>query len=314
MHMNESELLKSIASRAVSLSARFPRVIEGPGDDCAVLAIGGSRCLLTVDQLVEGRHFRSGTSLDLVARKAIARSVSDIAAMAGTPLAALASGALPAGFPQDQADLLCGRLAHWAESWDCPLIGGDIASCSGAKDPMVLTVTVVGEAHPTRGPVRRRDAAVGDNVYVTGALGASFETASGLGRHLTFEPRITAARALAETLGQQLHAMMDISDGLGRDAGRIARASGVRLALDAASFPCAPAADWQAALRDGEDYELLFCAAGPVPDHLPDGRGGTIPVTRVGVVTRADCHPNCLVRDPAGIVFDASESGWNHEG
>lgn len=309
-HMIESVLLQSIATRAAGMSQRFPRVLEGPGDDCAVVSFAGGAMLLTVDQLVEGRHVRPGTAIDLIARKAIARSISDIAAMAGTPVAALATGTLPAGFDSERADQLCARLHHWAERWGCPVVGGDIASSGSPRDPMVLTVTVVGEPHVRRGPVLRRTARVGDSVFVTGRLGGSFEPATGLGRHLTFTPRVTSAAALVDALGTGLHAMMDISDGLGRDAGRLARASGVTIELEAGDLPCTPGVDWPAALRDGEDYELLFTAAS-APASLPDGDGGQLAVTRIGRVVAARPGNWCLVRGD-GREFEASEEGWDH--
>lgn len=308
--MNESALLAAIAARSVGMGGAFPRVIEGPGDDCAVVRAHGGAVLLTVDQLVEGRHFRAGTPLDLVARKAIARSVSDIAAMAGTPTAALATGAMRAGFPQAQADELCARLKHWSEHWGCPLVGGDIASSSGGSDPLVLTVTVMGEVHATRGAVLRRTAMVGDGVYVTGTLGGSFDAATGLGRHLTFEPRVREAAALADVLGERLHAMMDVSDGLGRDAGRMARASGVCLSLDAGALPCTAGADWRGALRDGEDYELLFTATGEVASEVAGVMGPTR-VTRIGAVVEWD-GLWCAVREPGGEMIEGGEMGWEH--
>lgn len=311
MPIDESELLASIAARSADLSARFPQVLEGPGDDCAVIGPGSGHLLLTVDQLVEGRHFRPGTPIDLIARKAIARSISDIAAMAGTPIAALATGVLPQGFEQTLADQLCQRLKHWSEHWGCPLVGGDIASSAGGRDPLVLTVTVVGRSHASRGPVLRRSAVVGDDIYVTGTLGSSFEPATGLGRHLTFEPRIDAARTLADRLGPNLHAMMDLSDGLGRDAGRMAAASDVTFEIDAASIPAAPAASWQGALRDGEDYELLFTATGSPPTELPSV-AGPVRVTRIGRVVAKRSHSLCVVRTPDGTALEASEIGWNH--
>lgn len=301
--MRECELLAKIAERSESLARRFPRVITGPGDDCAVVRIGNSECLLTVDQVIEGRHFLKGTPLDLVARKAIARSVSDIAAMAGAPVCALATGALPRGFPQSDADALFESMKKWAEHWDCPLVGGDIASLPDEKDPLTITVTVIGTPHSARGPVLRSGAKPGDGIYVTGTLGGSFDAASGLGRHLTFEPRLKEARALADVLGQRLHAMMDISDGLGRDASRVAAASNTRLEIRCDLIPDATRS-WRSASSDGEDYELLFTAQEGVAPSLPGG----VPVTRIGSVMDGS---GCVFFDGANAI-DASELGWEH--
>jgi len=315
--MRESDLLSHIYTRSAALVRRFPHVLAGPGDDCAVLAPPERQILATVDHLIEGRHYTapagSATSLDAIARKAVARSVSDIAAMGGSLNewgAALATAALPHSFPQRDADELFDRLQFWAEHWHCPLVGGDAASFGEgpAAGPLTLTVTVLGLAHAARGPVLRSSARDGDGVYITGSLGGSFAS----GRHLTFEPRLNEARQLCDVLGERLHAMMDVSDGLGRDAARIGASSGVALELDAAVFPCHPACSWRDALRDGEDYELLFCAA---PDAtVPASCSGT-PVTRIGVVRASIADTprgTCLVRAPDGSHIDASGEGWDH--
>src|SRR4051812_43366535 len=128
--MRELELLSRIYARSSDLAALYPQVIVGPGDDCAVVEAAGP--MLKVDQLIEGRHFVQGTSLDLIARKALARAVSDIAAMAGTPIAALAACALPRGFPQEPSNQLFEAVSRWARHFGCPLVGGDIASFAEA--------------------------------------------------------------------------------------------------------------------------------------------------------------------------------------
>lgn len=336
--MNESALLNLIYQRSASLANAAVEV--GPGDDCAVLRLGHStsaapgRLLVTVDHVIEHRHFfgpilpvahpsatphaptpnpptpgnpptppnPAGTPVDLVARKAIARSVSDIAAMAGTPAWALATAAFPPEFPQHLADQLFIAMHQHALSFGCPLIGGDIASTApGAA--VVLTVTVAGTPHPARGPVLRSTATPGDAVYVTGTIGRSFPS----GRHLTFAPRVAEAHALAHLLGPDLHAMIDLSDGLGRDAARIAAASRLRIELFAADFPLAdPAGPPNVQAADGEDYELLFTAAADA--RLPDSLLGT-PLTRIG---RAVAGSGCAIIDQTGHAWDATELGWNH--
>ncbi|MBX3390829.1 MAG: thiamine-phosphate kinase [Phycisphaeraceae bacterium] len=301
--MRECELLAKIAERSGSLARKFPQVTTGPGDDCAVVRIANTDCLLTVDQVIEGRHFRKGTPLDLVARKAIARSLSDIAAMAGTPVCALATGALPRGFPQPDADALFESMKGWAEHWQCPLVGGDIASLPCATDPLTITVTIVGSPHPSRGAVLRSGAQPGDGIYVTGTLGGTLDAATGLGKHLTFEPRLQEARALAEALGPRLHAMMDISDGLGRDATRMASASSARFEIRSDLIP-GESSDWRRAASDGEDYELLFAAAGAVDSLLPGG----LRISRIGSVGNGR---GCGILDGTATI-DAHELGWEH--
>jgi len=319
--MRESGLLNHIYARSAGLAARFPQVVAGPGDDCAVIASpGGERLLLKVDQLIEGRHFvgpvsaraDAPTPINLVARKALARPISDIAASGGTPWAALATAALPSNFDQHTADELFSAMAGWAEHWGCPLVGGDIAATepdsAGRPAPVALTVTIVGVPHRSRGPVARSGARLGDAIYVTGQIGGSFDS----GRHLTFEPRLAEARWLCATLGPDLHAMMDLSDGLGLDAARLARASRVNVELDAASIPLhAGVADWLKACGDGEDYELLL-AVEPGRVLPPTCPWTGTPLTRIGVVQpQREGSPACVVRTPSGVV-DLSEAGWEH--
>ncbi|MHC4107298.1 MAG: thiamine-phosphate kinase, partial [Planctomycetota bacterium] len=193
-----------------------------------------------------------------------------------------------------------------AELFECPLIGGDIAFHERPGQPLVCTVTVLAEPTATQ-PILRSGAKVGDAVYVTGALGGSLDPGGG-GRHLTFEPRVAEAIRLAELLGDRLHAMIDLSDGLGRDASHIAARSRVRIEIDAGSVPCRPGCGWKGAMSDGEDYELCFAAEGAVPDHI-----GELPITAVGrVVSGAEGPvPHVLVHD-GGQAISGDELGWQH--
>ena len=296
--MRESRLLAHIYARSTALAAGAGwSVVTGPGDDAAVLASpSGDTLLITVDQLVEGRHYAAGTPIEAIARKAVARSVSDIAAMGGRPAWATATALLPQAYAH--ADALFDAMARWAAHWSCPLVGGDIAAHSATDHPLTLTVTIAGA--PVNAPVLRSGARPGDGVYVTGALGGSLPS----GRHLTFEPRLGEAAALVGALGERLHAMIDLSDGLGRDAARIAAASGARLELDAALLPRhTGVADWQHALGDGEDYELCFTAVGDVPQEA----AGT-PITRIGRVVGGS---GCVVL-AEGRAIDTAEMGWEH--
>ncbi|MBC7835013.1 MAG: thiamine-monophosphate kinase [Phycisphaerales bacterium] len=313
--MRESDLLSHIHARSRSLSAQFPNVLLGPGDDGALIRIGDDpsphTLIVTVDHLIEGRHYLAGrTPIDLIARKAIARSVSDIAAMGGSPRWSLATAALPPSFTQ--ADELFDAMHRWAAHFNCPLVGGDVAilpppSTPTASSPLVLTVTAGGEPHPSRGPVLRSGVQPGDAIFITGRLGGSFGP-DGLGRHLTFEPRLSEARSLCDLLGPDLHAMIDVSDGPGRDAARLAEASGVRITLDAALLPLADGTtDSRSALQDGEDYELLFAA--PRGTNLPPAcpRTGTL-ITRIG---NAELGSGCPVLTPQGLL-DGAATGWDH--
>lgn len=287
MPRSEGELLDLIRQRSGGLSLRGADLIVGPGDDCAVARVADQTLLITVDQLVEGRHYEATTPLDHVARKAVARSVSDIAAMGGEPVWSTATGLLPKDF--EHADGLFGAMKRWSEHWGCPLIGGDIAFGPG---PLVLTVTVVGRMPDGRSPVLRSGAKPGDIVSLSGAVGGSLAS----GRHLRFEPRL-AQGATAAQLGA--HAMIDLSDGLGLDAHRVALASGVRLEIDAQAVPMHPdAGAWPEAFAAGEDYELLVCAGAPIEGFTPIGR------VLAG-------EPGAVVID-GGTVHSAAKMGWDH--
>ncbi len=300
--MDESTLLAHIYDRSANLAADFAsRVAVGPGDDCAVLRLtsGADSILVTTDQLVEGRHYDPATPVNAVAHKAICRSLSDIAAMGGKAHSCVAAATLRAGF--ENADELFDAMARTAAHYDCPLVGGDIAFGDG---PTVICVTVTGEPHGRRGPVLRSGALPGDIVCVTGNIGGSFES----GKHLTFEPRLREAAWLCDTLGDRLVAMIDISDGVGRDAGRIAAASSVRIMLNEAAIPLAPSAkDARSAIADGEDYELIFTIrpGAEIPRVTPTG----VTITTIGV---AEPGVGCALRVRDGAVIDASDLGWDH--
>jgi thiamine-monophosphate kinase len=214
--------------------------------------------------LLEGSCFRlAEAGPRRVGRKAMAVNLSDIAAMAGRPVAAVVSLGLPRDGGRAIAEGLYAGLREVANSFDTALVGGDTNSWDG---PLVIAVTVLGEA-TARGPVRRSGARPGDWLLVTGALGGSIR-----GKHLDFTPRVREALTLHEAA--DLHAMIDISDGLAADlahvctesrCGAVVRAADVPVSADAAVL-----ADGRSpldhALADGEDFELLIAVA---PD---DGR------------------------------------------
>lgn len=298
--MRESELLELIRERSAALTGlagAFGEVVVGPGDDCAVIRDpSGGLLVIGVDQVVEGRHFEPGTDLDLIARKAVARSVSDLAAMGARPCWGLATGILSDGFTR--GDALFGAMADWAAHWGCPLIGGDIAFGPG---PLSLTVTVAGRMDPGAAPLLRAGARPGDRLWLTGQVGGSFES----GWHLRFEPRLAAG--LAASASGRIHATIDLSDGLGRDAARVGVASGVRLEIDAARLPISHrCADWRSACAEGEDYELLL-AGEPFEAEPPLlGPIGRVRALRVGEM------PGATIIDAHGVEHDAGDLGWDH--
>jgi thiamine-monophosphate kinase len=305
--MREFDLLRRVYEANEALGER---VTLPPGDDMgAVRLLSGANVLLAVDQLVAGRHYDPNVvTMRQAGRKAIARSASDIAAMAARPSASLAAVVLPKGMAESDAIELFDGMREAADEFGCPLMGGDLAEHGDPGHPLVCSITVLAEPGPA-GMVGRGGARIGDGVYVSGELGGSYDE-NGLGRHLTFTPRIREGLALAEALCDRLHAMIDVSDGLGRDASHIAEMSGVRIEIDATAIPCRAGRAWEDAVKDGEDYELLFTSDVPVP-----GEVGGVPVRRIGtVVERAegDGEPGkvIVVDGPRRTAID--DRGWQH--
>lgn len=310
--MPEFELLQHVYASNAQLGTR---VIVPPGDDMAAVTWRSSSLLATVDQLIEGRHFRlESTPLDLIGRKAVNRSLSDVAAMACRPVAALATAALPPNFGDSRAKELFDAMRTAAQAFDCPLIGGDIALQPSTCPGLHLTVTVLAEPGPTP-PIQRAGAMPGDAIYVTGQLGGSVGK-DGLGRHLTFTPRIHEALELAALLPNDLHAMIDISDGLGRDASHIAELSDVVILLESQLLPFTPGCNWRDALSDGEDYELCFAASGDVPESI-NGTSVTrigrviTPNERVSVIADESSKARVYVKH-AHEWLAADQMGWEH--
>jgi thiamine-monophosphate kinase len=225
----------------------------GLGNDAAALARSLRRPVVCVDQLVEGVHYDAGTPPLRAGRKACARALSDLAASAATPRAVLAALRAPASAHESDLRQLLLGVERCAREHGASLVGGDITRGHG---PLGLAVTAVGELAAPR-PISRAGIRVGDAIVATGPFGGSR-----LGRHLRIEPRLAAGAWLAL---RGARAMLDVSDGLGIDLARLARASGVRIEVE--HVPVHPDAlraarrDRQSplahALEDGEDHELV---------------------------------------------------------
>jgi len=303
--MREFELLSAIFAKNDRLGSE---VVIPPGDDMGMVRLrSGAEILVGVDQVVEGRHFESGRySWGRIGRKAVARSLSDVAAMSAKPIACTSTAILPAGFEDDDAKELAEGMRLCGEAFGCPLIGGDVAS--GEKGALVVcTVTVLAEPGGSGRVVTRSGGKVGDGVYVSGVLGGGWRTE----HHLEFEPRIDFALKILDRLGDRLHAMIDISDGLGRDLDHIAACSGTGAEIEAARVPVRSGFGLAHAMGDGEDYELCFAVdeEADVPSELAG-----VPITRMGQLTALKGEKRTVVRNQDGGLSDASQMGWEHCG
>jgi thiamine-monophosphate kinase len=243
-------------------------VVVGPGDDTAVLRPPRGPLLVTTDMLLEGSCFRVAEAGPFrVGRKAVAVNLSDMAAVAGIPTAAVVSVGLPRTGGRELAEQLYLGMRDAADAFGVPLVGGDTNSWDG---PLAISIALLGEAS-ARGPVLRSGARVGDWIMVTGALGGSI-----FGHHLDFTPRVREALKLHELA--DLHAMIDLSDGLGRDLSHICTASHCGAVVFAEAVPVSEAARELAArdgrppldhaLSDGEDFELVFTVSAADGDRL----------------------------------------------
>ncbi len=255
-------------------------LLVGPGDDCAVVrAPRGGRWLLKTDCVVEGVHYETASPPGGVGHKALARALSDIAAMGGRPRHALVTLVLPPARSANYARALYRGLAATARRHGVTVAGGETAR-PGAGGPAMISITLLGEA-PPGAPITRAGGRPGHRLFVTGKLGGSFRS----GRHLRFEPRLAAGAWLARECRPT--AMMDLSDGLAADLPRLARASGCGWRLDIAALPRHRGCDAEAALTDGEDYELLFALPPKRAAALPERWARALPdlrVTEVGAL------------------------------
>jgi thiamine-monophosphate kinase len=293
---------------ARALAARHPKLAVGIGDDAALVRFPDSEaCLVTVDMLMEGVDFTLDSATGRqIGWKSLAVNLSDIAAMAGKPAAAVVSVALPrrGGFELGR-ELLAG-IVDCAQKFDVALAGGDTNTWDG---PVVVSVTVLGE--PTgAGPVLRSGAKPGDWIMATGAFGGSIS-----GRHLDFIPRVAEALLLHQTVA--LHAMIDTSDGLAADLWHLLEESHVGAILDEATIPISPAAratgdgrsPLEHALADGEDFELLFTVSPSDGQKLLSAPPFETPVSHIGEVIAGT---ECRLKRPDGSLKTLPSLGWKH--
>jgi thiamine-monophosphate kinase len=279
--------------------APHARVIQGIGDDAAVLALDRRRYqLFTTDMLVEGVHFTRGTPAALIGRKSVACSISDIAAMGGIPTAAVVSIGLPAGVSAGDVQAMYAGMSKVARQFGVSIVGGDTVKASR----LVINVALLGEVDK-KDLVLRSGARPGDMIMVSGPLGNTL----GSGRHLTFTPRVKEARFLVK--GFRPSAMMDVSDGLAGDLGHILKAAGAGAILDTPDIPRNPGATLGSALTGGEDFELLFT--------IPPARGRRLLAAKsefrffpVGFITAGKCQ--LYLRDAGGQCRPCMAKAYQH--
>jgi thiamine-monophosphate kinase len=288
--LGEERLIAQLVARSKTRQG----VIAGPGDDCAVVATPGKDglLLLKTDCVVERVHFQPNDLPAAVGWKTMARTLSDFAAMSGMPRFALVTLIAPADREARWAKEIYRGLHRAADRFDVAIVGGET---SGTEGPAVISVSAIGFAEKDRW-VSRSGGKAGDALFVTGRLGGSIRR-----KHLNFIPRIVEARWLTANL--RIHAMMDLSDGLGADLPRLARASGLGFEIDEKALPRNRGCSIKQAISDGEDYELLFAIA---PDDAtalqPKWRRKfpRLPLTRIGRLHQpSTLHPQPL---PSGYV------------
>ncbi len=266
--------------RLLSSLGKNKNVVVAAGDDCAVVRPprGSELLLLKTDCVVEKIHFTSATNPERVGWKAMMRPLSDFAAMSGLPQFALVTLIVPATRSTRWVSQLYRGLNRAARRFDVVIVGGETSDTRG---PAAISVSVAGFVEKNRCVTRSRGK-VSDDLFVTGKLGGSIR-----GKHLNFVPRINESRWLTQNF--RVHAMMDLSDGLGADLPRLARASKVGYKIDIDALPLNRGCKIDNALNDGEDFELLFAVSPRDRKRLQKDwrrKFPRIPLTRIGSFNR----------------------------
>jgi thiamine-monophosphate kinase len=308
--VNEFELIERLKKQLPANSS----VVVGAGDDCAVLDFGleDRYILFKTDAVVEGIHFGPSASPDQVGRKALARCLSDIAAMGGDPTAALVTIALPETFDPAWVEQLYVGMSQLASRYNVAIVGGETTTNPGQ---ILISVSLLGTVSK-KGFLERSGAQVGDAIFVSGELGGSL-----LGKHIEFEPRLAQGKWLAST--SKVHAMIDLSDGLAGDLRHILKASQVGAELLSDSIPVSRAAKLQArgesaqkspllaALTDGEDFELLFTVAAKDAVSVLDGWKAAFPEVKLSCIGRIIAGSGVKLRTAEGLR-ELNVEGYAH--
>jgi len=308
--MNEFELIRTLTR---DLSAN-KSVVTGPGDDCAVLDLGIPERLLLfkTDAVVEGIHFKSDTQPENVGHKALGRCLSDIAAMGGTPVAAVITLALPKNFDPAYVERIYQGMNSLARRLGVAIVGGETTT---NPERILLSVALLGSVGRDKA-VLRSGAKAGDAIFVTGELGGSLA-----GKHLEFDPRIEEGKWLVEHFS--IHSMLDVSDGLAGDLRHILNASHVGAELLSKAIPIARQARLAAraessakppllaALTDGEDFELLFTVRSRDAVPLLDAWKKQFPELKLSCIGKITSGQGITIRDKDG-VRPLTAHGYTH--
>jgi len=304
----ETEFLSWLRARLPD----HPRFLLGPGDDAAVLRLAGDHCVVTSDMLNDGTDFISGQSdWRLVGRKALAVNLSDLAAMAARPIAAVVSLLLPRQGGLQIAQAMYGGLLDLADEFDLPIAGGDTNTWDGRT---VISVTAIGQTTED-GFWRRSGARAGDHILVTGHFGGSI-----LGRQFSFVPRVREALQL--NAEYRIHAATDVSDGLTLDLSHILESSacGAELRMDwipvsedarrlADNAGEGPSSALEHALGDGEDFELILAVPPDDAIRLLQEQPLGVPISRIGQFVH---EPGLWQVEAGGTRLPLPPRGFRH--
>jgi len=278
----EDRIVRELTERL----ARGRNVRVGIGDDCAAIGrkTDAQWQLLKTDCIIEGIHFLKNADPRKAGWKALARALSDIAAMGGVPEYALITVAASPKTEVAWLKLFYAGMLGLAKKFEVNIVGGETARSPG---PFFCSVTLTGTVDAEH-CITRSGGQAGDALYVTGRLGGSIR-----GKHLAFTPRIAEAQWLVQKF--PLHAMMDLSDGLGSDLPRLAQASGTGFMVYEEKIPVTKGCTTQNALADGEDYELLFAISPRDAKRLETAwkkRFPRLPLTRIGELSAPYTQPS----------------------
>lgn len=294
--LGEFGLINKIKKQVGSSSS----VICGIGDDAAVVPLSSEKyLLLTTDMLAEGIHFTKRIPATAIGHKAIAASISDIAAMGGIAKYAVVSLGVPASCSSEFVLALYRGLEKTAKKFHINVVGGDTVRCP----KVIINVALTGEVKKNE-IVYRNGARRGDQIFVTGPLGRSLAS----GWHFRFVPRVAEAKYLVEKYHPT--SMIDLSDGLAADLGHILKESRAGAIIEEKLLVRRRGANLKDALYDGEDFELLFTLSAAHARKYRDQAKKKYQFTRIGEIV--DHQKGFRIRTAKGVFKALTVKGYTH--